>query len=86
MTSPKYKRMRTGLKCNKCGHGFEGLARHVAIQSSDRGVIGWVVDYASPLRSRLAGHEGKGRHADRFLRSIERGLAPRWTLPASKTR
>lgn len=44
MTSPKYKRMRTGLKCNKCGHGFEGPARHVAIQSSDRGVIGWVVD------------------------------------------
>jgi DNA-directed RNA polymerase subunit RPC12/RpoP len=31
-------------KCNKCGHGFEGPARHVAIQSSDRGVIGWVVD------------------------------------------
>jgi DNA-directed RNA polymerase subunit RPC12/RpoP len=36
--------MITGLRCNNCGYKFEGSARHVAIQSSDQGVIGWNVD------------------------------------------
>ena len=43
MRPPKYERRMTGLKCNDCGHEFEGPARHVAIQS-ERGVIGWNVD------------------------------------------
>jgi ribosomal protein L34E len=44
MSPPKYKRMTTGLKCNNCGHEFEGLARHVPIQTRDRGVLNWIVD------------------------------------------
>ena len=36
-----YERTMTGLRCNSCGHQFEDFAWHVAIQTSDQGVIEW---------------------------------------------
>lgn len=41
---PKFEYRMAELRCNNCGHEFEGLARHVAIQSHERGVIGWNID------------------------------------------
>ena len=41
MSLPMYERRMTGLRCNSCGHQFEDFAWHVAIQTSDQGVIEW---------------------------------------------
>ena len=38
---PKTGRRITGLRCNDCGHEFEGLARHVAVQGNRQGVNRW---------------------------------------------
>ena len=50
MSTPKYKRSMTGLKCNACGHEFEGLARHEAVGSLERGMVKWVVDSGDAFR------------------------------------
>lgn len=47
---PRYERRMTDLHCNECHHEFPGMARHVAIQSSDRGVIGWALDDGDAFR------------------------------------
>jgi hypothetical protein len=41
MNLPMYERRMTGLRRNSCGHQIEDFAWHVAIQTSDQGVIGW---------------------------------------------
>ncbi len=60
MVPPKYERRMTDLHCNNCGHEFKGLARHVAIPSSDRGVIGWVVDSGDAFRGTTCPRCGSG--------------------------
>lgn len=43
MRPPIFERRATALKCNNCGHEFEDLAWHEAIQSDEGGVIDWVI-------------------------------------------
>ena len=40
---PRYEQRMAKLHCNNCGHEFEDLAWHEAIQSTDLGVIGWTI-------------------------------------------
>lgn len=43
MRPPIFERRTTELRCDNCGHEFEGMAWHEAIQSDERGVISWVI-------------------------------------------
>jgi DNA-directed RNA polymerase subunit RPC12/RpoP len=36
------RRIPTTLRCNKCGHEYQGLARFVSIETADRGTLQWM--------------------------------------------
>jgi len=44
MPSPKRAIRPTPLRCNDCGHQFEGLWSHTSIETTDQGTVGWSPD------------------------------------------
>ena len=57
------RRIRTTLRCNKCEHQFEGLARFVSIETADRGTMEWrpATDAAMGNECPQCGSEAIGR-------------------------